>query len=129
MWFIYDTLLVFMDIKIQSWYVYKQHITRRIHTIVLLQTIFAATTKNTHSQQSLKRRTPAVGPHFGSEETPTHETLASHNIHQPHKTGSSPIRNIMRKSPPSLFNARSRANAIAPFKRTDHPASYANTKQ
>jgi hypothetical protein len=49
-----------------------------------------------------RRRTPVVGPVFDVEEAPSQKALTSRDSHQPRKTGSSPIRNIGRRSPPSL---------------------------
>jgi hypothetical protein len=123
------TLLVFIDITIQSWYVYKQHNTRRIHTVVLLQTTVTATTKHARPSSRWRRRAPAAGPYFDVEETPSHKALTSRDSHHPRKTGSSPIKNMDRRNPPSLFNARSEASATPLFKRPDPPPSSANTQQ
>jgi hypothetical protein len=45
------------------------------------------------------------------------------------KTGSSPISNIGRSNPPSLFNAGLEASAIPPLIRPDRPPSSPNTYQ
>ena len=55
---------------------------------------------------------------------------ASHDSHQPRKAGSSPIRNIGWRRPPSLFNDGFGANANPPFNRwTDPPPSSSNPHQ
>jgi hypothetical protein len=76
-----------------------------------------------------RRRAPVVGPLFGAEEAPSHEVLTSRDSHQLRKTGSSPIRNIGRRSPPSLFNTGSRVSAIPPLRQSNPPPSSANTQQ
>jgi hypothetical protein len=68
-----------------------------------------------------RRREPAVGSLIGAEETPSHKVLTSRDSHQPRKAGSSPIRNIGRRSPPSFFNTGSRASATTPFRRAGSP--------
>jgi hypothetical protein len=40
------TLLVLINITIQSWYTYKQHNTKRIHLVILPQPIIVATIKH-----------------------------------------------------------------------------------
>jgi hypothetical protein len=84
---------------------------------------------STNLRRRRKRGAPAVSPLIGDEETPSYKVLPSRNGHQPRKAGSSPIRNIGRRSPPSIFNIGSGASATPPFRRPDPPPSSANTQR
>jgi hypothetical protein len=111
-------LLVFINIAIQSWYVYKQNNTRRIQTN-------CCKLPNTQvlRRWRRRRRAPSVGPLFGAEETSIQEALTSRNRHLPCKTGSSLKRNIGWRSPSSLFNAEPGVSATLPFKWTHNGPS------
>jgi hypothetical protein len=114
-------LLVFIKVAIQTRYTYKRYKTRRKHTenCCKLPSPQLPSTHVLHCRR--RRRVPVVGPDFEAEETPCQEALLSRDSDQPRKAGSSPIRNIGRRSHPSLFNAGSRASAIPPLSRWLNP--------
>jgi hypothetical protein len=120
-------LLVLINIIIYSWYTYKQHNIKRIQPVKLLQPTIIVTTKHKAPTSSEKRNTRNCPP-IGAEETPSHEALTSRDSHQSRKVESSPIRNIVRRRPPSIFNTGSRASATLPFRYSDPPSFSGNTQ-
>lgn len=95
-------------------YTYKQQ--KNEEDVVVLHAgvhiLHAGVAVTTHGlRRFLRRRAPEAGPELDAEETPNQEVVTSRESHQPRKAESSLIRNIGQRSPLSLFNAESGANA------------------